>query len=166
MAVYRWRKGLKHVHSTAYIGRNCGVHRDLVMAPYSFININCSVWPRVTIGAYSMLAPRVTIAGGDHSFQTPGVPIIFAEREEIPETKIGKDVWLGFGVIVIAGCSIGDGAIVAAGSVVTKDIPPFEIHAGVPAKKLRDRFKDPAMEKIHMEKLSQTPSRGSYCPPL
>ena len=52
---------------------------------------------------------------------------------------IGDDVWLGTGVIVTKGVNIGDGAIVAAGSVVTKDIPPNTVFAGSPAKFIRNR---------------------------
>ena len=54
---------------------------------------------------------------------------------------IGHDVWLGHGAIVLPGYNIGDGAAVGAGSVVTKDIPPYTIVAGQPAKTIRPRFK-------------------------
>lgn len=55
-------------------------------------------------------------------------------------TSIGNDVWVGHGVIVISGVNIGDGAIIAAGAVVTKDVPPFAIVGGVPAKIIKYRF--------------------------
>ncbi|MEW5792120.1 MAG: acyltransferase [Pseudomonadota bacterium] len=59
---------------------------------------------------------------------------------------IGNDVWIGHGVIVLKGVSIGDGAVIGAGSVLTKSVPPYEIWAGVPAKRLRKRR--PAQKKV------------------
>ena len=53
---------------------------------------------------------------------------------------IANDVWIGHGVVVLPGVSIGNGAVVGASAVVTRDVAPYEIVAGVPAKKLRDRF--------------------------
>ena len=58
---------------------------------------------------------------------------------DIQKVKIGKDVWIGANAIVLKGITIGNGAILGAGSVVTKDIPPYEIWAGVPAKFIKER---------------------------
>lgn len=55
---------------------------------------------------------------------------------------VGNDVYIGYGAVIIGPCRIGDGAVVAAGSVVTKDIEPFTIVGGVPAKEIRKRFSD------------------------
>ena len=57
-----------------------------------------------------------------------------------PQPAIGNDVWIARGAIVLRGVTIGDGAVIAAGSVVTKDVPPFAIVAGNPARLLRYRF--------------------------
>lgn len=110
-----------------------------------------------------MLGPRVAIVGGDHRMDQPESPIIFAGREEIQETVIGKDVWVGYGATILTGVTIGDGAIIAAGAVVTKDVPPYTVYAGVPAKKLRDRFEDHSLIKIHQAMLQETPQRGNFC---
>jgi len=61
---------------------------------------------------------------------------------------IGNDVWIGANVLAIAGIKIGDGAIVAAGSVVTKDVPPYAIVGGVPAKIIRYRFTDEQIKDL------------------
>ena len=61
---------------------------------------------------------------------------------------IGNDVWIGSQALIIGGVKIGDGAIIAAGSVVTKDVPPFAIVGGVPAKVIRYRFNDDEIKKI------------------
>lgn len=74
-----------------------------------------------------------------------------------PETVIGNDVWIGYGAFVRAGVKIGDGAIVAARSVVTKDVPAYSIVAGVPAKVIRMRF--PA----HVIELADRVQWWRYC---
>lgn len=62
--------------------------------------------------------------------------------------QIGNDVWIGYGAIIQRGVQIGDGAIVAAGAVVTKDVPPYTIVGGVPAKPIRQRFDDQIIKKL------------------
>jgi acetyltransferase-like isoleucine patch superfamily enzyme len=64
------------------------------------------------------------------------------------KTIIGNDVWIGYGVTIIAGVKIGHGAIVAAGAVVTKDVPPYAIVGGVPAKLIKYRFDQNVIEDL------------------
>lgn len=75
----------------------------------------------------------------DHAF--------FANRRA-QRTIIGKDVWIGHGVTVLAGLSIGNGAVLAAGAVVTKDVAPYTIVAGVPARPVRRRFPVDIAERL------------------
>ena len=83
-----------------------------------------------------MLAPEVVIIGGDHRVDVPGTPILFSGRPELPGANRHRcRAWVGFRAIIMAGVNIGRGAIVAAGAVVTRDVPAYEIHAGVPAKR-------------------------------
>ena len=66
---------------------------------------------------------------------------------------IGNDVWVGANVVILPGCEkIGDGACIGAGSIVTKDVPPYAIVAGNPAKLIRYRFKDATINKIQETK--------------
>jgi len=131
---------LKNVHKTIYISGKSTISKDLKAGPYVFIAGGCVIYPKVTIGDYTLLAPNVKILGGDHEINKVGLPIIFSGRSVLEETNIGKDVWIGANCIVKAGITIGNGSIVAAGSVVTKDIESYSINGGVPSKKIKDRF--------------------------
>jgi acetyltransferase-like isoleucine patch superfamily enzyme len=162
----RKRYGLKHCHPTFYTKDPRELSRDFVAHEYSFCAKLCIVGPQVELGAYSMLGPRVLIVGDDHVFDKAGTPAYFAGRPERRPTKIGRDAWLGAGTIVMSGVTIGRGAIVAAGAVVTKDVPPYEIHGGVPARKLRDRFENEEDRRIHDEMLDQKPQLGEFCSPI
>ncbi|HZY37050.1 MAG TPA: DapH/DapD/GlmU-related protein [Mucilaginibacter sp.] len=62
--------------------------------------------------------------------------------------KIGHDVWIGHGAVVMPGVSIGTGAVIGSGAVVTKDIGPYEVAVGVPAKVIKKRFDDATIEKL------------------
>ena len=167
MALRRRYFGLRSVHPTFYMARGCRVSKDLVAHEYSFINIGCVLDVHVELGRYAMLAPQVAIIGGDHLYNKPGVPIIFTGRPEPPPvTMIGDDAWIGYGAIILAGVKIGRGSIVGAGSVVTKDIPPYEIHAGIPARKIGERFSSATERAIHERVLLGPVVNGNFCPPL
>lgn len=61
---------------------------------------------------------------------------------------IGNDVWIGYEAVVMAGVHIGDGAIIASRAVVTKDVPPYTIVGGTPAKKIRMRFDEDTIAQL------------------
>ena len=65
-----------------------------------------------------------------------------------PPAEIGNDVWIGLRAMIMPGCKVGDGAVVAANAVVTKDVPPYAIVAGVPAKVVKYRFEQPVIDKL------------------
>jgi acetyltransferase-like isoleucine patch superfamily enzyme len=68
--------------------------------------------------------------------------------DELPRTKVGSDVWIGARAIVLDGVTVGDGAIIAAGAIVTKDVAPYAIVGGVPAKLIRYRFDKQVVEEL------------------
>lgn len=166
MFIKRIWYGLHRVDKTFYMRGNSFIHRDFVAGPYSFVNYGCHIGPRVELGSYAMLGPRVAIVGGDHVTHLAGTPMIFAGRPTLLPTVIGADAWVGYGAVVMAGVTIGRGAIVAAHAVVTKDVPPYEIHAGVPAHKIADRFESADDIARHDRMLNLKPFRGEYAPPL
>ena len=94
------------------------------------------------------------------------MPIIFSGRPVLEPTSIGADAWIGCGAILMAGVRVGRGAIVAAGAVVTKDVPPYEIHGGVPARKISERFPEPTDRQAHERMLAEPPRRRQFCPAL
>ena len=72
--------------------------------------------------------------------------------EEYETVTIGHDVWIGTRAIVLDGITVGNGAVIAANSVVTKDVPPYAIVAGVPAKIIKYRFNDDKINKLNDSK--------------
>lgn len=156
------RKRLRNVHPTAYVHSSAHVATDLVAGPYVFIGRNCDIAPLVTIGRYTMLASEVAIVGDDHTWDDAGVPIQFAGRPPQHSTSIGDDAWLGHGVVVMRGVTIGEGAIIGASAVVTKDVPPYEVWAGVPAKCVRPRFASDALRLEHARRIAGPPIAPTF----
>lgn len=157
--VYGWTG----VDVTFFIQSGKYISKDLTTGKFGFVGKECHLGPKVILGDYVMLAPRVAIVGDDHIFEKAGSPIIFSGRPSLRETKIDSDAWIGFGVIIMSGVKVGRGAIVAAGSVVTRDVPPYQVYGGVPAKYLRDRFGSKEELNCHDSALSQTASQGLFC---
>jgi acetyltransferase-like isoleucine patch superfamily enzyme len=149
MSYRRWRWGMRNVDRLAWVHRWADVRPDLKAGPYSFVSFHCLLMNNVSIGKYSMLAPRVSIVGVDHLYDIPGVPIQFTGRPPVKYTIIEDDVWVGLGATIMQGVRIGRGSIIAARSVVTRDVPPYEIWGGIPAKKIRDRFPTEAERHLH-----------------
>jgi len=107
------------------------------------IGQGCYLWAgdsqgRIDIGAHALLAPDVMLTASDYDFDAGPGPVMDLPKREA-DIRIGADTWLGAKVTVVAGVSIGDGTIVAAGSVVTKDLPAGVVAAGVPARVIRER---------------------------
>lgn len=145
----------ENIHTTFYVSKNVYLFSDLKAGAFSYVGANSKLYPRVEIGNYTMIADDVKVVGGDHTFDKPGLPMIFCDRGLVNKTIIGNDVWIGTNVIILTGVKIGDGAIIAAGSVVTKDVKPYYIMAGVPAKKVKIRFNENEM-KVHNNMLKKS----------
>lgn len=156
---------LNNVDKTFYMGGFSRVSSDFKAGKHTFMNYGCDICPKVQVGSYVMFAPRVIITGSDHDITVPDIPMYFTKRPELKNTVIGNDVWLGARTIVMSGVSIGDGSIVAAGSVVTKDVEPYSVVAGVPAKLIRKRFDNGSIKK-HEDMLLGKHSKWTYCEPI
>ena len=103
------------------------------------IGRNCIIASKtdLTIGSYVLIGPYCQI--NDHSHGMEKGDLIINQKAILAPVLIKNDVWLGAGVRVMPGCTIGEGSIVGANSVVTKDIPDYEIWAGNPARFIRKR---------------------------
>ena len=111
----------------------------LDIGDYVFIGTGTEfdIMERLIIGEHTIIAPNCFIT--DHNHRMLAELLLDQQPCVAKPVIIGRDVWLGAGVIVLPGITIGDGAIVGAQAVVTKDVPPLGIVAGVPAKLLRYR---------------------------
>ncbi len=112
-----------------------------------------------------MIGPELLITGADHRFDEPGVAVIFSGRPDPRDVVIEDDVWIGARVTLIKGVRVGRGAVIAAGAVVTKDVQPYTIAGGVPARPIRQRFDETEREE-HDAYLAQPPHEGTYCEPI
>jgi acetyltransferase-like isoleucine patch superfamily enzyme len=146
------------------LGKKTMIRRDnevynIELGDYSYISGPRSYIEDAQIGKYCSIARQVTIGVSDHNYNwVTTSPIITSksygfindnvkEPQKLPPV-IGNDVWVGMNVIIMRGVTIGDGAIIAAGSVVTRDIEPYSIVAGIPARHLRYRFSEVQIQEL------------------
>lgn len=133
----------------ARIGARCRIERGCYIAGARNIVLGDDVYigPDVYIVAYdervviqsgTMIAAGCRIITRNHVFQGGGP--IRAQGFEAQRIQIGRDVWLGFDVLVLPGVVVGDHAVVAAGAVVTTSVPEYAVVAGVPARKIAERL--------------------------
>ena len=130
----------------AELGENCyiepplcsnwgGKHVHFGKGVYANFNLTLVDDTHIYVGDHTMIGPNVTLA-------TAGHPILPALREEVYQfnlpVRIGRSCWLGAGVIVLPGVTIGDNTVVGAGSVVTRDLPAGVVAAGNPCRVLRE----------------------------
>lgn len=135
----------------ATIGSNVGMAPNVSLRNGERITIgsrariseHCSLWAgdsvgRIEVGEDTLFGPGVYVTASNYDYGPDG-PVWQKPRAE-RDVVIGANAWLGANVIVVPGVTIGDGCIVAAGSVVTRDLPPGAVAAGVPARvvKMRD----------------------------
>ena len=127
------------------VGRRTSVHmgcfitgRKTVIGHHTTINRRCHLDGRggLWIGNNVNISPEVYLVSLTHDFQNPDFPAI-------PKEVIIEDyVWIGARAMILPGVRLGQGSVVGAGAVVTKDVPPYAIVAGIPAKKIGERSKD------------------------
>lgn len=118
------------------IGDGLKIGDNSNIGPYSYIG--CSGY--IEIGNNVMISPRVSIYAENHIYEDSNVSIKSQgiKREFV---KIEDDCWIAANSVILAGVTIGRGSVIAAGSVVTKDVPPYSVAAGIPAKIIKQRSK-------------------------
>ncbi|MCA0436904.1 MAG: acyltransferase [Austwickia sp.] len=124
-----------NIECGAWFGSGKGIR----LGDRSDLGVDCLVMGSVTIGSDVMMGPRCVFISYDHNFSDVSRPMNHQGLVEDRPVVVEDDVWFGAGCIVLAGVRIGRGAIVAAGSVVTKDVAPYSIVGGNPAAVIRSR---------------------------
>jgi len=151
----RWLSRRLAVHENVTYGRELRVGRGCVISsPHGLrIGDRVSIGPRTIIqvdgqiGDFALIGMGVQIVGkNDHAVNEVGVPIVDStwagdrDPDRSDRVDIGRDVWIGGSSVIVSGITIGEGSVIGAGSVVTKDIPAYSIAAGSPARVIRSRF--------------------------
>ena len=152
----------------AQIGRRCEIlsHTRIEYASlgdYSYLGENCDVADAV-IGKFTAIANSVRIGAPNHPMGRPSqhrftyVPEYYdatssRDRDFFADRRgdrviVGNDVWIGHAAILLPGITVGDGAVIAAGAVVSRDVAPYTIVGGVPARPIRKRFDDSVAESL------------------
>ena len=120
--------------------RNLTIGNDVYIGPHALFLCTES---QIFIGNKVLFGPHVTIIGGDHRITDVGrfiYDVLDKHPEDDQDVHIEEDVWSGTNTTLLKGVTVGRGAVVAAGALVTKDVPPYAIVGGVPAKVLKYRF--------------------------
>lgn len=152
-------EGFNRVCSNAYVSNS-------YLGYGTYIGLNTQViWAK--IGRFTSIGPNVKVTNGKHpiskivslhpafyslkkqaGFTFVSTQIYTEELIEMYQTQIGNDVWIGDSAVIMQGVKINDGAVVAAGAVVTRDVPAYSIVAGVPAKVIKYRFANNQIEEL------------------
>ncbi len=116
-----------------------GTGEEIEIGDYSGIGANCIVPKNTIIGKYVMMAPDVYIIDNNHRFDDIKIPMCFQGKSSNLQTIIEDDCWIGARVMIMPGRRIGKGSIIAAGAVITKDVEPYSVMGGNPAKLIKIR---------------------------
>ena len=147
------------VDQTAKIYSGC-LFYDSSIGRYSYLGYDCE-FVNCEVGSFCSIAGSVIVGGAQHPLDWVSTSPVFYDiaggtgkhlgnlpAPKTKRTKIGNDVWIGHRAIIMAGVTIGNGAVVGAGAVVTKDVPPYAIVAGVPANIIRYRFDEETISDL------------------
>lgn len=122
-----------------YINRNAEISRYITIGNNSGIGSNSVIGRYTVIGNDVMMGPECIIYTRNHSFNRTDIPMNRQGMQDFKSVVIGNDVWLGARVTILPGVHIGDGSIIGAGSIVTKDVPRYAIVGGNPARIIKYR---------------------------
>lgn len=148
--IFRW---IRKIRSSVaglcldYCGKNANIEQradfgkghGISLGANSNLGIRCRVRGPLEIGDNVMMGPDVEILTNAHNIDRTDIEMIFQGDQQPRGVHIGNDVWIGMRSIIMPGVTIGQGSVIGAGSVVTKDVPPYCIVAGVPAKVIKQR---------------------------
>lgn len=147
------------VHPTSKVESGSSFYNSQ-MEKHSFCGYDCDIQNTI-IGKFCSIASNVSIGGSSHPIDWVSTsPAFYDNRDSIKQkyskfdraesliTNIGHDVWIGKGVLIKEGVEIGTGAVIGMGAIVTKDVAPYEIVAGNPARVIRKRFSESTIDGL------------------
>ncbi|WP_174734333.1 CatB-related O-acetyltransferase [Mesobacillus harenae] len=162
-----------NISNSCQIGRECIIDFETslslgtVVGDYSYINSNCNI-TNTQIGTFTSISSNCVIGASQHPINymstSPriysennilGVPAFFESKPK--KTIIGDDCWIGANVVIMDGVKVGNGSIIGAGAVVTKDIEEYSIAVGTPAKVIKKRFDEKSVEYLRKINWTQLP---------
>jgi acetyltransferase-like isoleucine patch superfamily enzyme len=148
-----------NIHATSKVESGSTIVRT-TFDRHSFCGYDCMIID-CDVGAFCSIAGRVTIGGARHPMEYASTsPVFLSHRDSVKtkfaripyvwrtKTKIGHDVWIGEAALVKGGVTIGSGAVIGMGSVVTKDVAAYSVVAGNPARHIRYRFPAHVIEAL------------------
>jgi phosphonate metabolism protein (transferase hexapeptide repeat family) len=169
----RFQNSEPRIHSTAQLkssklGRYADIGervilRDVMVGDFTYFERNgegiyaeigkyCSIAANVRINALEHPMERLTTHKLSYRpneyFRYLGVDGEFRARRQAKRVVIGNDVWIGHGAVITPGVTVGHGAVIGANAVVTRDVAPYTVVGGVPAKLIRKRFDDAIIERL------------------
>lgn len=148
------------IDSTSVIGIRCNLF-DVKMNKYSYCGDDCQI-VNTEIGSFCSISDHVFIGGAEHPIDHLSTSPVFQNvnhsgprkrfsRYDLPQsirTIIGNDVWIGHGVTIKQGVIIGDGAVIGSNALVTKNVQPYTVVGGVPAKFIKNRFSQEVVNRL------------------
>lgn len=141
----KWMRAKTASKFLAYVGKDVNIERGaqitskMRVGDRSGVGINAMMHGEVIIGDNVMMGPECIVYTRNHAFADVNIPMRDQGFSEEHPVIIGNDVWIGGRVIILPGVKVGDGAIIGAGAVVTKDVPDYAIVGGNPAKVIKYR---------------------------
>lgn len=157
------------ITSNSFISKRSKINRfariyNSMVGDYSYIGVNTTLL-NTCVGKFCSIGNQCSIGLGEHTIRNISTSPVFTEvnngtghswikkntaqvTSHSTYVTVGNDVWIGYRAMILNGVTIGDGAIIGAGAIVTKDIPAYAIAVGVPAKIIRYRFEPNIIEKL------------------
>jgi acetyltransferase-like isoleucine patch superfamily enzyme len=149
-----------------HISAGANVYNNVRIGRYAFVNVGCAIYPHSRLGRYCSLGRWAEVGAANHPTSWVSTHLFqvtantFSRDEAYaslsrmqgarlhPPTAIGNDCWVGAKAVIRAGVTVGDGAVIGAGAVVTRDVPPYAIVVGAPARILRFRFDEDTIRRF------------------
>ncbi len=147
------------IHPTVVVQYGSRIYKSSILR-YTYVNNNCYII-NTSVGSFCSIANHVMIGGGQHPVHfVSSSPVFYSEKnvfkkyfhkarfQEYVHTSIGNDVWIGANAFIRGGVTIGHGAIIGAHAVITKDVEPYSIVVGNPARVIKKRFSEEIVNKL------------------